>query len=82
MGCCGQTRRMWQTPQRRLRLDDNPKPPQLSGPVAMEYEGDSSIVVAGPVTGNAYVFPAAGRTLDVDGRDMDGLLALGGFSRA
>jgi hypothetical protein len=51
----------------------------LTAAVGLEYRGDTSIVVAGPVTGFTYVFPKAGEHLEVDGRDAPDLLSSGDF---
>jgi hypothetical protein len=59
-----------------------PQPPVLTGAVAVEYRGDTSIVVAAPASGITYVFPKAGEHLEVDGRDVAWLLSQGGFTVA
>jgi hypothetical protein len=79
MGCCGQNRRMWQSPPRRSLPSETSRPPMLTAAVGLEYRGDTSIVVAGPVTGFTYVFPKAGEHLEVDGRDAPELLSSGDF---
>ena len=79
MGCCGQNRQVWQSPPRRTQMSGPPQPPALTGAVAIEYRGDTSIVVAAPASGFTYVFPKAGEHLEVDGRDVAWLLSLGDF---
>ena len=81
MGCCGQNRQVWQSPPRRTRMSGPPQPPALTGAVAIEYRGDTSIVVAAPESGFTYVFPKAGEYLEVDGRDVAWLLSLGDFGK-
>ena len=82
MGCCGQNRRIWQSQQSRSPISAPPQPPALTAAVAVEYRGDTSIVIAGPVTGLTYVFPKAGEYLEVDGRDVASFLASGDFVAA
>ena len=82
MGCCGESRRQWQSSPKRLEAVDKLPPPALEATVDLEYRGDTSIVMLGPVTGFTYVFPKAGEALGVDGRDVAGLLLSGEFSRS
>ncbi|MEP6564794.1 MAG: hypothetical protein ABJB10_06610 [Mesorhizobium sp.] len=60
-------------------MSGSPQPPALTGAVAIEYRGDTSIVVAAPASGFTYVFPKAGEHLEVDGRDVAWLLSLADF---
>jgi len=82
MGCCGEGRRQWQSSPKRLEAVDKLPPPVLEATVDLEYRGDTSIVMLGPVTGFTYVFPRAGEMLGVDNRDVAGLLSSGEFSRS
>jgi hypothetical protein len=71
MSCCGQGRAA-------LRAGQQERRPELDAPVAVLFTGSAPIVVSGPVTGFAYVFPV-GSPLLVDGRDAQGILSLGAF---
>lgn len=48
----------------------------LPGPVVQQLVllKDMTLVIQGPVTGNEYRFPGAGSIVDVDERDVEGLL--------
>jgi hypothetical protein len=82
MSCCGQSRRMWQSAPKRMAAPNPPSPPVLQNPVALEHHGDTEIVVNGPQTGLTYVFPARGRAINADARDVAGLVASGYFKLA
>jgi hypothetical protein len=84
MDCCGQKRRNW---QRSQALYHGPDParqnPAVHHPVRLKYRGSETIMVKGIQSGFLYIFAPGEHGLEVDGRDVEQLLAgPGEFSKS
>jgi hypothetical protein len=68
MSCCGQKRQAWRQAGAPAPQARPSPPPVLQNPTVLSYQGDSSLVIKGSVTGFIYLFAARGE-LGVDERD-------------
>lgn len=75
MSCCGQKRREWQEQKPRLETAPVDPKPVLENPVKLKYLGHESYLVKGKQTGLLYLFAPMEPGLEVDERDVKGLLA-------
>lgn len=75
MSCCGQKRRQWQEQVPRQNTTPVDPKPVLENPVKLNYLGQESYLVKGKQTGLLYLFAPMEPGLEVDGRDVNGLLA-------
>jgi len=73
MSCCGRRRQAWRQAGSAPQTRPSP-PPVLQNPTVLSYQGDSSLVIKGSVTGFTYLFAARGE-LAVDARDAPALQA-------
>ncbi len=98
MGCCGQSRTAYGSPDEARHRPAPPAPAAapwaadlpvavpaaaaVSGGVRLRFTGQAHVRVRGPVTGVDYVFSGNAPVGTVDGADADGLLRTGYFRRA
>ena len=82
MSCCGQKRRALRDPGRLPRTAPEPAAPVLRNPQRLRHLQSYSLLVKGPVTGQAYLFGGRDTLLAVDERDAAPMIASGRFGAA
>ena len=80
MSCCGQKRRAFREASQLSRTAPAPSPPVLQGPRQLRHLRGHSLLVKGPVTGQAYLFGGRETLLAVDERDAPSMIASGRFA--
>ena len=84
MSCCGQRRANWRESRDAVRASSPapPSAPKLDDARTLRHLRDRTCLVVGEVTGIVYLFGRSDSVLDVDGRDVDALLATDRFAVA
>ena len=74
MSCCGQKRQQWQQKKNYEEPTVVAPTPVLENTVALQYNGTSTYLIKGAVTGYLYLFAPNEQKLFVDGRDASMIL--------
>lgn len=78
MGCCGEKRAAYKKNTKRFGTPQNgnlPKATINSKPkVKFQFNGDSSKIYYGAITGRRYIYKKRGDTLLVDSKDVPGMM--------